>query len=321
MKPKIVVTWPIESAVLEPLQVAYEVVVHPEERVLSEQELLAFVQGASAILCLLTNKITEAVLASAGEQLKIVASMSVGFDHIDVAACGARGVIVTNTPGTLDRAVAEHTIALLLGLAKSLPSADAFVRSGKYQGWDPKLFVGPELGGKVLGIVGLGRIGTMVAQMAGYGLGMAIAYNDIKPNPEFEQKFNATYMDIDALVSVSDVVSLHVPLLPATTHLIHADRLAKMKPTAYVINTSRGPVVDEQALVMALQTKQIAGAALDVYEHEPTIAPALLSLPNVVLTPHTASATVEARRAMAEKAVANIQAVLTGSSPIDPVRV
>ncbi len=319
-KPKIVVTWPISQSALQKLQAQYDVDANPEEKGWSAEELLAHVKGAAAILCLLTNKITPEVMDAAGPQLKIVATMSVGFDHIDLAAAEQKNIIVTNTPGTLDDAVAEHTIALMLGLAKSLAHADAFVRSGQYKGWDPKLFVGPSLGGKVLGIVGLGHIGTTVAQAAGYGLRMAIAYNDVKPNPEFEQKFNAKYYEIDELMQIADVITLHVPLLPATTHLINAERLKKMKPTAYLINTARGPVVDEAALVEALKNKQIAGAGLDVFEHEPQISPELLAEWNVILTPHTASATHEAREAMAQKAADNIVAVLAGQPALDAIK-
>lgn len=319
-KPKVVVTWPISQNALQKLQAHFEVDVNPEEKAWSPEELTAHVSGAAAILCLLTNKITPEVMDAAGAHLKIIATMSVGFDHIDLAAAEQRHITVTNTPGTLDDAVAEHAIALMLGLAKSLPLADAYVRSGKYEGWDPRLFVGPALGGKVLGIIGLGHIGTTVAQAAGYGLRMAIAYNDVKPNPEFEQKFNAKYYEIDDLLQIADVVTLHVPLLPATTHLMNAERFAKMKPTAYLINTARGPVIDEAALVDALKNKQLAGAGLDVFEHEPQINPELLTMPNVILTPHTASATHEAREAMAQKACDNIIAVLSGQPALDAVK-
>ncbi|HEY1074351.1 MAG TPA: D-glycerate dehydrogenase [Patescibacteria group bacterium] len=319
-KPKVVVTWPISDKALALLREKYEVAVNEKEEALSPEELLGFVKGAHAILCLLTNKITGEVCDAAGSQLKIVATMSVGFDHIDLAATAQRGIVVTNTPGTSDNAVAEHTITLMLSLAKHIPLADKFVRQGKYSGWDPKIFNGPELSGKVLSIVGLGHIGSRVAHIAGFGLGMAIAYTDIRPNPDFESKFNAKYFSVDEVFSVGDVVTVHVPLLPATKHLVNAARLSTMKPTAYLVNTSRGPVVDEAALTDALKRKLIAGAAIDVYENEPNITPDLLSLENVIMTPHTASATFEAREAMAQKAVANILAVLSGQPALDLVQ-
>lgn len=319
-KLKVVVTWPISENALALLREKYEVVVHGKQVTLTAEELLSFVKGAHAILCLLTNKITAEVCDAAGPQLKIVATMSVGFDHIDLAATSQRGVSVSNAPGTSDNAVAEHTISLMLSLAKSIPMANGFVREGKYLGWDPTIFNGPELSGKVLSVVGLGHIGSRVAHIAGFGLGMAIAYTDIKPNAEFESRFNAKYFLIDEVFSVADVVTVHVPLLPATTHLVNAQRLALMKPTAYFINTSRGPVVDEAALAAALKQKQIAGAAIDVYENEPKITPDLLTLDNIIMTPHTASATFEAREAMAQKSVANIIAVLSGQEAPDLVK-
>jgi glyoxylate reductase len=317
---KIVVTWPISESAIAKLKEKHEVVVNDKEQALTAEELLQFVAGADAILCLLSNKITREVLDAAGPQLKIVATMSVGYDHIDLAATKAKNVTVAATPGMSDEAVAEHAVTLMLSLAKSIPQADAFVRAGKYKGWDPTLFVGPELGGKVLGIVGVGHIGSTIAKIAGFGLGMAIGYNDVKPNPDFESQFNATYFELDALLPIADVITLHVPLLPTTTHLMNAERLAKMKPTAYLINTSRGPVVDEAALVSALQNKQIAGAGLDVYENEPSLTPGLIDLPNVVLTPHIASATRESREAMAHKAADNIIAVLSGQPAPDDVK-
>lgn len=319
-KPTVAVTWPISEDALDRLREKAHVVVHEEERVLSPDALKKFVGGADAVLCLLTNKITAEVLESAGSQLKLVASMSAGYDHIDIDEASKRKIYVTNTPGVLDNAVAEHTIALILSLAKYVPSSDDFMRSGKYEGWDPRLFVGIELSGKVLGIVGLGRIGSVVAKVAGFGLGMAIAYTDIKPNQEFEEKFNAKYFSLDRLLHLSDVVTLHVPLLPSTKHLINAHRLSLMKPSAFLINTSRGPIVDESALVTALKHRRIAGAGLDVYEHEPELADGLKDLPNVVLTPHTASATFEAREAMAQRAVDNVLAVLAGHAPKDVVK-
>ncbi len=319
-KPIIAITWPISEEAVKRIKQHAEVRINEKEENLTPEQLKALVKDATGILCLLTNKINAEVLEAAGPQLKIVASMSVGFDHIDLKAAKDKGVAVTNTPGTLDNAVAEHTITLILSLAKSIPQADAFVRAGKYKGWDPKLFVGPELAGKTLGIVGLGRIGSAVAQTAKFGLNMKIIYSDLKANQEFGAKYSAKFRKLEHLLEQADVVTIHVPLLPSTKHLINATNLKKMKPNAYLINTSRGPVVDEAALAKALASKTIAGAAIDVYEHEPDITPELLKLDNIVLTPHTASATAEAREAMAQKAADNILAVLAGKSATDAIK-
>ncbi len=319
-KPIVAVTWPIDQDILEKLRARYEVRLNSEPRSLSEAELKQFVVEADAILCLLTNKITAQIITTAGPQLKIIATMSVGVDHIDLSACQQNGVIVTNTPGASDSAVAEHTIALMLAVTKQLPQADRFVREGKYRGWDPQLFVGPELKDKVLGIVGLGHVGSHVAQIARFGFGMHIVYTDRKPNPQFGAKYHAKFQKLEALLKASDVVTLHVPLVPSTHHLINASRLALMKPEAILINTSRGPVVDERALAQALASGRLSGAGLDVYEHEPLVQPQLLQLDRVVLSPHTASATHEARRAMALIAVENILTVLTGKQPLNAVK-
>lgn len=311
-KPKIVVTWPLDPKLIAPLREKYDVIMHDEERVLTDDELKVFVKGSSAIICLLTNKITKEILEAAGQQLKIVATMTVGYDHIDVTAAAGRGIAVTNAPDTSDTSVAEHALALMFALAKSVPQADDFVRSGKYKGWDPSIFVGSELSGKTLGIIGLGHIGHALAHMVKHGLGMSVHYYDVVRHSEFEASCGARFCGLDEVLTTADFVSLHVPLLPATRHLMNAERFAMMKPTAFLVNTARGPVVEEAALVRALKQGQIAGAALDVFENEPTVSAELLALPNVILTPHTASATVEARKAMVEKAVGNVMAVLEG---------
>lgn len=316
----VAVTWPINEVAIKKLEAKHEVKLNKKEDNLTPDELKEFVKGADAILCLLTNKIDASVLDAAGPQLKVVASMSVGFDHIDLKACAERSVIVTNTPSVLDNAVAEHAIALMFGLSKALPAADRFVRAGKYEGWDPKLFVGPELTGKTLGIVGVGHIGSKVAHIAKKGLAMNILYTDIKRNEDLEDDYDAKYRELDDLLAESDVVSIHVPLLPTTKHLINLMRLKHMKETAFLINTSRGPVVDEAALVHALKEKIIAGAGIDVFEHEPKITPELLRLDNVIMTPHTASATKESRDAMANDAAENVLRVLAGKSPLHEVK-
>lgn len=299
----------------------YVVRVYSGDKPIPRPELLRRVRGADAILSLLTDTIDAAVMDAAGHRLKIIANYAVGFDNVDVKAATARKIVVTNTPGVLTEAVAEHTVALMMAVARRVPESDVFMRTGKYQGWEPELLLGMELKGKTLGIVGLGRIGFRVAEMAVKGMGMKVVYNDVKPNADFEKQFEGRYLKLDSLLRASDVVSIHVPLLPTTKHLVNAKKFVMMKPSAILINTSRGPIVDEKALVVALRRKQIAGAGLDVFEFEPKLAPGLSKLSNVVLTPHTASATVEARQAMSRLAAENIVAVLSGKPPVTSVKI
>lgn len=294
----------------------YEVSVPPSDRDLERRELLEIVKGASAIISLLTDKIDAAVFDAAGPSLKIVANYAVGFDNVDLREAEKRGIYVTNTPSeTITTAVAEHALALIGSLAKRVTEADRFVRSGAYHGWDPNLFVGQELTGKTLGIVGLGRIGSLVARIAGLGFKMRILYESRSRQLELERELAAEFVSLADLLRRSDFVSLHVPLLPETEHLINRGNLVLMKKTAFLINTSRGAVVEEAALVDALDSQTIAGAALDVFEREPKINPRLFSLPNVVLTPHIASATREARGEMGRIAVANVVEALEGRVP------
>ncbi len=266
------------------------------------EELIGVCREANAVLVGLDDKIDAAFFAATTPQLKIVANYAVGFDNIDLVAAKEHNVFVTNTPDVLTEAVAEHTLAMILAVTCRIPEADRYVRAGKWQGpfqWN--FMLGIEVAGKTLGIVGPGRIGSRVAEIA-TALHMNIEMCGSKDN-------------IDDCIGRFDVVSLHVPLLDSTRHLINESRLKKMKPTAYLINTARGPVVDEVALVNALQTKQIAGAAIDVFENEPAIHPDLLALENVVLTPHIASATIEARTQMTEVAATNIIEALEGRTP------
>lgn len=284
-------------------------------------KFLPSAEGADAVLCLLTDKIDAAFMDAAGKQLKIISNYAVGVDNIDLKAAASRRITVTNTPGVLTEAVAEHAVALMFAVARRVVESDAFTRASKYKGWEPELLLGMELKNKTLGIVGLGRIGFRVAEIAVNGLGMKVVYNDVKPNTDFEKAYDGKYIKkLDDLLKSSDVVSIHVPLLPSTKHLVDAKKLALMKKTAILINTSRGPIVDENALVATLKAKQIAGAGLDVYEFEPKFAPGLLKLPNAVLTPHTASATIETREAMSKLAAENIIAVLSGKPPLTPVK-
>jgi D-3-phosphoglycerate dehydrogenase len=322
MSKKIYVTRPIPEDGVEMLRKnGYQVDVNPENKVLSKDELKKAIAGYDGVLCLLTDKIDGEVLDAAGKKLKIMANYAVGYDNIDVKAAAERKINVTNTPGVLTEAVAEHTFALLMSVAKRIVEADKFVREGEYKQWEPKGFLGPQIWGKTIGIVGLGRIGSFVAQIAHGGFNMEVLYHDVKKNEEFEMRFSAKYRDLTSLLKQSDFVTVHVPLLPATHHLISAKELGMMKERAILINTSRGPVVDEVSLVEALKAGKIAGAGLDVFEKEPEITLGLADLPNVALTPHTASATREARSAMSKIAAENIIAALEGKTPPNVVKI
>ncbi len=299
----------------------FSVLVSPFDRVLSKNEIIEMGKGADALLCLLTDKIDGSVLDGIGNQLKIVANYAVGFDNLDLKALSERGIIATNTPGVLTDTVAEHAFSLMLAIAHRISESDRFTRAGKYIGWQPLLLLGQDVSGKTLGILGLGRIGSRVAHHAVLGFDMRVLYYDVKRNEEFEKEFGAVFASTpEELLQKSDFVSVHVPLLPATKHLINAQRLAMMKPTAYLVNTSRGPVIDEVALVDALKRGIIRGAALDVFENEPTLAPGLSELENVILTPHTASATEETRAKMSTLAAENIIAFFEGKTPPNVIK-
>jgi len=293
----------------------WEVVVNPNDRVLTREELKEGVKGSDAILSMLTDKMDAEIMDVAGPQLKVIANFAVGYDNFDLVAGKAHNIYMTNTPGVLTETVAEHAFALILAIAHRIPESDKFTREGKYTGWAPEMFLGNDVSQKTIGILGLGRIGSRVAKHAVEGFEMKVLYYDVKRNEEFEKQFNAKYATVEELLKNSDFVSVHVPLTPDTKHLINKERLALMKPTAYLVNTSRGPVIDEAALVDALKNKIIKGAALDVYEKEPALAPGLAELNNVVLTPHTASASEETRGKMGEVAAFNITESLEGRIP------
>jgi len=293
----------------------YEVEVAKQSGIIKRKELIKKIKEVDALLCLLTDKIDADIVNQAGPKLKIIANYAVGYDNLDIKAINAKGIMVTNTPGVLTETVAEHTLALMLAIARRVPEADKFVRAGKFKGWEPMMFLGNDLMGKVLGIIGLGRIGSRVAYHAVKGFDMKIFYTDPKRDENFEKEYGAVFKDIDSLLRESDFVSIHVPLLESTHHLINEARLKLMKPSAYLINTSRGPVVDELALIKALKEKWIKGAALDVFEFEPKISKGLMKLNNVVLTPHIASATEETRSKMSEIAAINIIEALEGRTP------
>ncbi len=300
----------------------YSIDISEKDGVLTKEELIAVLKKGNydAVLCLLTDKIDDEVFEASGPNCKIFANYAVGFDNIDLLAAKNRGMMITNTPGVLTETVAEHTFALLMAISRRIVESDKFARSGKYHGWEPMLFLGNDISQKTLGIVGLGRVGSKMANHAFKGFEMKILYYDPKRDADFEKECDARFVDLETLLKESDFVSIHVPLLPQTRHLIGEKEFKLMKSTAYLINTSRGPVVDEKALVGALKENLIKGAALDVYEFEPALTEGLSDLDNVILTPHTASATEETRSKMAVLAAQNIIAALEGKEPSNLVK-
>jgi lactate dehydrogenase-like 2-hydroxyacid dehydrogenase len=304
---------------VELLRRAGEVRLDEREEAIPRADLLALVEGADAILALLHDRVDAELLEAAGPQLRCVANVAVGYDNIDLEAARERGVVVTNTPGVLDDATADLTMALLLAATRRVAEGDRLVRSGRDWSWGMSFMLGSSLRGKRLGIIGLGGIGRRVAERA-RAFGMEIAYHSRHPAPaEVEEALGAERMPLQQLLREADVVSLHCPLTPQTHHLVGAPELEAMKPSAVLVNAARGPVVDERALAEALASGQIAAAGLDVYEHEPRVEPALLELENVVMAPHLGSATVETRTAMAELAARNAIAVARGEAPLTPV--
>lgn len=290
-----------------------DVEINPEDRVLDRQELLAKVKGRDAVLCLLTDIIDDEVFAAAGPQCKLFANYAVGFNNVDVEAATRRGIMISNTPDVLTDATADLAWTLLFAVARRVVESDRYLRDGKFKGWGPMLLLGRDITGKTLGVIGTGRIGGAFARKA-KGFEMKVLYNDIARNERFEAETGGVYVDKETLLKEADFVSVHVPLMPSTRHLISSNEFKLMKETAILINTSRGPVVDEKALCHALQTKEIWGAGLDVYENEPEVEPGLLACENAVLLPHVASATIDTRTNMGLIAVQNIIAALHGQT-------
>jgi glyoxylate reductase len=299
--------------VLAELETAGQVEWPRGEGAFGPTELAGRVAGKDALVCTVTDRIDASVI-DAGADLKVIANVAVGYNNIDVAHARSRGIVVTNTPDVLTETVADFTWALILAIARRLAEGDRLIRRGQWRGWAFDLMLGTDLKGKQLGLVGFGRIGRAVAAKAA-AFGMRVAYT----GPTRRDASAADFMSFDRLLHTSDVVSLHVPLTDATRHLVDGRALARMKRSAYLVNTSRGPVVDEAALAWALQQHLIAGAALDVFENEPAVHPDLLGLENVLLVPHLGSATSETRAAMARLAVENVLAVLSGRPPLTPV--
>ncbi len=311
MMKKVYVTRLIPQKALDILRPECQLEVNPHDRVLEKEELVAAAYGAEGLLCLLTDQI-DAELLDQLPRLRLVANCAVGYDNINVQACTQRNIAVSNTPGVLTETTADMAWALLMAAARRVVEADQYVRKGKFKGWAPMLFLGREVNRKVLGVIGMGRIGMAVAKRA-VGFNMpVIYYNPTRKSLEEERRLGILYRDLETLLKEADYISIHVPLSEKTRHLIGEQELKRMKKSAYLINTSRGPVINEKALVQALRDDELAGAALDVYEEEPELAPGLAELKNVTLAPHIASATVETRTRMAVMAAENLLTGLKG---------
>ena len=313
-KVKVFVTRQIPQKGLEMLKARFEVEIGASDRNLSRREICEGTKDADALVCLLSDAIDEEILSGA-KKLKIIANYAVGYNNINVEYAKEHGIFVTNTPGVLTETTADLTWALMLSVARRIVEADKFTRSGKFKGWEPELMLGSDVFGKTLGVIGAGRIGQAVMKRA-IGFGMRVIYYSKSRLPlDIESNLNASYVSLEKLLKEADFVSLHVPLTKNTYHMIGEDQLSLMKRTAYLINTARGPVVDEEALVKFLKEKRIAGAALDVFENEPLLTPGLTELDNVVITPHIGSASKETREKMSVIVAENVIAALEGKIP------
>lgn len=312
---KVYVTREIPEAGLKLLRKKFEMTMNPHDRPLTREELIEAAADADGMLCLLTDKI-DGELMDALPNIKGYAQYAVGYDNINVPDATVRKIPVSNTPGVLTNATAEMAWALLFAAGRRIVESDTVMRSGKWGGWGPMQFIGGDVTGKTLGLLGAGRIGTAMA-LKSKGFDMTVLYTDAYQNETLEKELGARRVEMDELLAEADYVSVHVPLMESTRHLMSTKQFKAMKKTAYLINTSRGPVVDEVALVEALKSREIAGAGLDVYENEPSMAPGLSELDNVVISPHTASATVSSRDGMATKAATNLIAMVEGTVPPD----
>jgi glyoxylate reductase len=312
-KPKVFATHQLFEEARQILNAACDVEYWANEERPPREEVLRHVKDKEGLVCLLTEKVNDELLRVA-PKLRIAANVAVGYDNIDVATCTKRGVVATNTPGVLDETTADFAWTLMMAVARRLAEGEQLARSGNWKGWNLDQLCGADIWGKTLGLVGFGRIGRAVARRA-LGFQMKVIYTDaVKAPEEIAKSLNVEYRDMNTLLAESDFISLHVPLMPETRGLFDSPKFYRMKPTAFLINTSRGPVVEEAALVAALDAKKIAGAALDVYENEPFIHPGL-KRPNVVLAPHLASASLETRTNMAVMAAKNVVALFTGQTP------
>ncbi len=319
-KVRVIVTRRLPDVIETRMMELFDCHLNIEDRPLSQAQLIEAVKEADILVPTVTDRIDAAVLSQAGPQLKLIASFGTGVDHIDLKTARQRGITVTNTPGVLTEDTADMTMALILSVPRRLAEGERLVRSGDWQGWAPTGMLGHRVNGKRLGIIGMGRIGSAVARRA-KGFGMSIHYhNRRRVHPSVEEELEATYWEsLDQMLSRMDIISINCPHTPATFHLLSARRLKLLREEAYIVNTSRGEVVDENALTRALEAGEIAGAGLDVFEHEPAINPKLLRLDNVVLLPHMGSATIEGRIAMGEKVIISIKTFVDGHTPPDRV--
>lgn len=315
---RVYVTRQLPEGGLNKLQSQHQVDVNPHDSPLSRDELLRVVKEYDAVICLLSDAIDAQVIEAAAGRVQIFANYAVGYDNIDIAAATARGIHISNTPGVLTEATADIAWALLLAAARQIVPAHNFTVAGKFKGWHPTEFLGRDLSGATLGIAGAGRIGQATARRA-RGFGMNILYYNRSPKPDFEAETGARKVELDTLLRECDFISLHLPLTPDTKGLLDQQHLELMKPTAVLVNTARGPVIDEGYLAQMLREGRLAGAGLDVYAQEPKIHPDLIGLDNVVLLPHIGSASWDTRLKMANMASANVLAVLSGGKPLNPV--
>jgi glyoxylate reductase len=319
-RPLVIVTRKLPDAIETRMMELFDTRLNLADQPLTPAELVEAMKQADVLVPTVTDRIDASILSQAGARLKLIASFGTGVDHIDLKTARQRGIIVTNTPGVLTEDTADMTMALILAVARRISEGERLIRSGKWQGWSPMGMLGHRIHGKRLGIVGMGRIGSAVARRA-RGFGLSVHYhNRRRANPQLEQQLEATYWEsLDQMLARMDIISINCPHTPATYHLLSARRLKLLQSKAYIVNTARGEVIDENALMRMLQAKEIAGAGLDVFEHEPAINPKLLRLDNVVLLPHMGSATIEGRVDMGEKVIINIKTFVDGHKPPDRV--
>lgn len=316
---KVFVTRKIPKAGLDLLKKTYDVTVNPSDRILTKEEIIQGIKGTDGLLCLLTDPIDREVITS-NPHLKMIASYAVGYDNIDVIAATEHGIPVSNTPGVLTETTAELAWALVFSVARRITEGDTFTREGKFKGWAPLLLLGQDVSHKTLGIIGTGRIGASFA-LKSKGFHMNVLYTDEQRNTQIEQELGAKKVSLPELLTESDIISIHVPLTKKTYHLISEKEFHLMKKNAILINTARGPIIDEQALIKALKERLIFGAGLDVYEKEPGLPKELLHFDNVVVLPHVGSATIETRTKMALMAAENLIAGLNGQIPPNCVNI
>ncbi|WP_455372059.1 2-hydroxyacid dehydrogenase [Limibacillus halophilus] len=319
-KPLVIVTRRLPDAIETRMMELFDTRLNLNDQPMSQSELVEAVKTADVLVPTVTDRIDAAVLSQAGPQLRLIASFGTGVDHIDLKTARQRGITVTNTPGVLTEDTADMTMALILSVPRRLTEGERLLREGDWGGWSPTHMLGHRIWGKRLGIIGMGRIGSAVARRA-KGFGLSIHYhNRRRVDADLENELEATYWEsLDQMLARMDIISINCPHTPATYHLLSARRLKLLQPTSYIVNTSRGEVIDENALTRMLERGELAGAGLDVFEHEPAVNPKLLKLSNVVLLPHMGSATIEGRNAMGEKVIINIKTFVDGHTPPDRV--